>query len=103
MDMYKHIHNILSNSSTNKCPSQTHCRLCLSPRTLIVLSPQERKCSRLHLIFCPDLMNWSLIQVSQFSCSVASDSLQPHGLQHARTPCPSPTPGACSNSCPSSQ
>ena len=30
-----------------------------------------------------------------------SDSLQPHGLQHARPPCPSPTPGACSNSCPS--
>ena len=32
-----------------------------------------------------------------------SDSLQPHGLQHARLPCPSPTPRACSNSCPSSQ
>ena len=28
------------------------------------------------------------------------DSLQPHGLQHARPPCPLPTPGACSNSCP---
>ena len=35
--------------------------------------------------------------------SVVSDSLQPHGLQHARFPCPSPTPGAYSNSCPSSQ
>ena len=35
----------------------------------------------------------------QFSCSVMSDSLQPHGLQHTRFPCPSPTPGACSNSC----
>ena len=32
-----------------------------------------------------------------------SDSLGPHGLSHARLPCPSPTPGACSNSCPSSQ
>ena len=31
------------------------------------------------------------------------DSLQPHGLHHARLPCPSPTPSACSNSCPSSQ
>ena len=39
----------------------------------------------------------------QFSCSVVSDSLQPHELQHARLSCPSPTPGACSNSCPSSQ
>ena len=41
--------------------------------------------------------------VSQFSHSVVSDSLQPHGLQHARLPCPSPTPGACSDSCPSSR
>ena len=35
-----------------------------------------------------------------FSCSVVSNSLQPHGLQHARLPCPSPTPGACPNWCP---
>ena len=33
----------------------------------------------------------------QFSLSVVSDSLSPHGLQHARLPCPSPTPGAYSN------
>ena len=39
----------------------------------------------------------------QFSCSVLSDSFQPNRLQHARLPCPSPTPGAYSNSCPSSQ
>ena len=39
----------------------------------------------------------------QFSHSVVSDSLWPHGLQHARPPCPSPTPGAYSNSCPSSR
>ena len=39
----------------------------------------------------------------QFSCSVVSDSLWPHELQHARLPCLSPTPRACSNSCPSSQ
>ena len=32
-----------------------------------------------------------------------SDSLQPHGLKHTRLPCSSPTPGACSNSCPLSQ
>ena len=38
----------------------------------------------------------------QFSHSVVSDSLQPHGLQHTRLPCPSPTPRACSNSGPSS-
>ena len=37
------------------------------------------------------------------SCSVVSESLQPQGLQHTRPPCPSPIPGACSNSCPSSR
>ena len=36
----------------------------------------------------------------QFSHSVVSDSLRPHGLQHARPPCPSPTPGVYSDSCP---
>ena len=36
----------------------------------------------------------------QFSCSVMSNSLWPHGLQHARPPCPSPTPRVYSNSCP---
>ena len=39
----------------------------------------------------------------QFSCSGMSDSLQPHGLQHARLLCPSPTLRACSNSCPLSR
>ena len=39
----------------------------------------------------------------QFSCSVVSHSLRPHESQHARPPCPSPTPRVHSNSCPSSQ
>ena len=39
----------------------------------------------------------------QFSLSFMSDSIWSHGLQHARLPYPSPTPEACSNSCPSSQ
>ena len=39
----------------------------------------------------------------QFSRSVMSDSLRPHELQHARPPCPSPTPEAYPNSCPLSQ
>ena len=42
--------------------------------------------------------SWST--VSQFRRSVVSDGLRPHGLQHTRLPCPSPTPGAYSNSCP---
>ena len=45
-------------------------------------------------------LNYELINSVQFSCSVMSDSVWPHGLQHARLPCPSPTLGACSNSCP---
>ena len=39
----------------------------------------------------------------QFSGSVMSDTLQPHGLQHASPPCPSPTPGVYSNSWPLSR
>ena len=52
--------------------------------------------------------NYTIIVLSvqfssvQFSHSVMSDSLRPHELQHARPPCPSPTPGVHSNSCPSS-
>ena len=39
----------------------------------------------------------------QFSCSLMSDSLWPHGLQHTRPPCPSPTPEVYPNSCPLSR
>ena len=49
-------------------------------------------------------INLSVIFSSvQFNHSVVSNSLQPHGLQHAQLPCPSPTPGAHSNSYPLSQ
>ena len=59
----------------------------------------------------PTLFLWSVpisllipkISSVQFSWSVVSDSLQPHGLQHARLPYPSPTPGAFSNSSPLSR
>ena len=50
----------------------------------------------------PSLSFLSLSTV-QLSGSAISDSLGPHGLQHSRLSCPSPTPGACSNSCPSSE
>ena len=50
--------------------------------------------------FCNKM--WNILPMMkkypQFSCSVMSDSLQPHGLQHARLPYPSLTPGGCSNS-----
>ena len=48
-------------------------------------------------------MKETYIQSVQFSRSVVSDSLWPRGLQYTRLPCPSPTPRACSNSCPLSQ
>ena len=45
--------------------------------------------------------DWASFSSVQFSCSVVSDSLRPHESQHARPPCPSPTPGVHSDSCPS--
>ena len=52
-------------------------------------------CMTLYFYFC--------ISSVQFSCSVVPDSLRPHESQHARPPCPSPTPGVYPNSCPSSR
>ena len=48
---------------------------------------------------------WEAVSTAsvQFSRSVVSDSLRPHELQHARPPCPSPTPGVYSNLCPLSR
>ena len=72
--------------------------------------PQDVSCE-LHSSSQPasweDMLGFGEIPIDSlpvhFSRSVRSNSLQPHGLQHARLPCPSPSPGACSNSCPSSQ
>ena len=52
----------------------------------------------------PDDMLYAMSCISsvQFSCSIVSASLRPHESQHARLPCPSPTPGVHSDSCPSS-
>jgi len=51
-------------------------------------------------MFDPGNSHWPFSSI-QFSRSVMSNSLWPHGLQHARPPCPSPTPRVYSNSCPS--
>ena len=42
----------------------------------------------------------SMLLLLLFSCPVVSDSLRPHGLQHARSHCPSPSPEVCPSSCP---
>ena len=52
-----------------------------------------------HFVHDPHKVITNSVSV-QFSLSVTSDSLQPHELQQARLPCSSPSPGACSNSCP---
>ena len=68
--------------------------------------PSKRLMSQFYLfpfLFLPYCLAWVQPTVKLLSCSVMSDSLQPHILQHPRPPCPSPAPGACSNSCPSSQ
>ena len=54
----------------------------------------------LHSFQINNLLEFSSVQ---FSHSVVSDSLRPHESQHARPPCPSPSPGVHSDSCPSSQ
>ena len=60
-----------------------------------------------HLSFLKASGTWNIFNLItlpsvQSSHSVVSDSSWPHGLQHARLSCPLPTPGVCSNSCPSS-
>ena len=67
--------------------------------------PQRKSFTRFEICMC--FIDWiSRNDMAgshiQFSCSVVSTSLWPHRLQHARRPCPSPTPRACSNSCTSS-
>ena len=51
-------------------------------------------------LWCQPGRGYKNLLGTQFSRSVVSDSLQPHGLQHARPPCPSPTPRVYSNPCP---
>ena len=52
-----------------------------------------------HCCLCPSLSTLLLLLLLLFSHSLMSDSLWPHGLPHTRLPCPSPSPGACSNWC----
>ena len=55
------------------------------------------------LTYIPQGQREATLLSIQFSCSVVSDSLRPHELQHTRPPCPSPTPRVHPNPCPSSQ
>ena len=66
---------------------------------VLILNDIARLCD----MTSPNLSYYIDYQFSQFSRSVMSDSLQPHGLEHTRPPCPSATPGVYSNSCPLNQ
>ena len=97
--------SLLKLMSTDSWIPSNHLILCHPLLLLTSILPSIRVFSNESLLpirwpkywsFC-----WSISSV-QFSCSIMSNSLQSHGLQHARLPCPSPTSGACSNLCPSS-
>ena len=69
---------------------------------LCVLSTVMLSSSGENIVCYESWVKWGFSSVP-FSCSVMSDSLRPHEPQHARPPCPSPTPGVHSDLCPSSQ
>ena len=73
----------------NSCPNV---RLIFSKHIMLCLHLNER-----NLVW----WWWKWFNSVQFSHLVMSNSLRPRKSQHARPPCPSPTPGVCSNSCPS--
>ena len=78
-------------------------RLLRSPGVLEQLPTAVTWMISLYIGFFAFSFSTCFLLLSLFSCSVVSDSLWPHGLQHARLPCPSTSPRACSNSCPLSQ
>ena len=94
-----------------KCvASGSYCILHIPPQTTRYILPtlekycmtQQGSCShhwQMTEVLTSSLFPLHLTSV-QFSRSVVSNSLRPHGLQHARPPCPLPTPGVYSNSCP---
>ena len=69
--------------------------------TRITLDPIHHLISRLSFATASlTLGPFYILLLLFFSCSVLSDSLAPHGLQHTSLPCPSLSPRVCSNSCP---
>ena len=87
--------NALSISDNNYL---LHLFLQFNPRTVILTT--EALYARDHPYY---ILLYFMHSSVQFSRSVVSDSLRPHESQHTSLPCPSPTPGVHSNSCPSSQ
>ena len=85
---------------------QASLSITISQSLLKLMSIESVMPSNHHILCRPLLLLPSVfpsISSVQFSHSVMSNSLWPHGLHHARLPCPSASLGACSDSCPSSQ
>ena len=101
-------------NSGGLCPSLRVCSPDSPPQPMpdwVVLFPMANLCAIPTPNFAKDFKEATFLAKStslpgffpypvQFSCSVVPDSLQPHGLQHARPPCPSPAPRVHSNLCP---
>ena len=83
--------------------STQYCQSGLPGRGALGKNGYTYVCGWVPLLFTWNYHNIVNQLLAQFSHSVVSDSLSSHGLQHARPPCPSSTPGACSNSCPLSR
>ena len=97
MDFWSHIS--IREHPCNCHPSASCTRLC-----------EGRLCEQLTLLCtgkCGESLHFLLVNLfweqmsclAQFSCSIVSYALRPHGLQYSTVPCSSPTPGAYSNSC----
>uniref|UniRef100_A0A4W2EN72 Uncharacterized protein n=1 Tax=Bos indicus x Bos taurus TaxID=30522 RepID=A0A4W2EN72_BOBOX len=89
------ISSILANPSALEARSLASWKSSFSARLTSITDLLPGALNNLHRAVCPIS---SKLHSSPFSRSVVSDSLRPHGLQHAKLSCPSPTPGACSNS-----
>ena len=101
--LHEHLRKVLLPRWIQTCPHHLLCHPWSPPgKSTYGLSPPNSYVEALtfHVTVSGDR---SLGDSVQFSRSVVSDSLRPHGLQHARPPCPSPTPRAYPNSCALSQ
>ena len=90
-------------STSKKCTALNNCQSCIKKKELFLVQWRKVLQKKLFSKFRVSFQLFILVKLSRallllFSCSVVSDSLRPHGLQHTRLPCCSPTPGACSNS-----
>ena len=93
-------HGLTELAVTRRCLPCGGCSCRPRPAAACVLAPALLPPS-CQLWLSPE--GWVTVSSWSFRHSVVSVSLRPCGLQHARPPCPSPSPGACSSSCPLSQ